>query len=97
MTPYLRLYLAVRAAMEAASGKGINPKVLTIGAEQFAVLHDEDSRVYHEGRANMIFMGMDIQLSTAPNVIQIKGAESHTQSSVVETATKDDTQIGLFD
>lgn len=95
MTPYLKFYLGVREAIEVCYEKGINPRVLTIGTKQFAVLHDEDPRVYQEGCANMVFMGMDIRLDDASNLIRVDEVE--VQVLFIAPKAKDDTQIGLFD
>lgn len=95
MTPYLRFYLAVRESIESASEEGVNPKVLTIGTEQFAVLHDEDPRIYRKDREGMVFMGMDLQLDAAPCLIRIDGV--NVKPPTIEAEPKDDVQIALFD
>lgn len=95
MTPYLRFYLAVRESLESSYDQGVNPKVLTIGTEQFAVLHDEDPRIYRKDRESMVFMGMDLQLNAAPHLIRIDGAD--VKPPTIEDEMKDDVQIALFD
>lgn len=97
MSAYLTFYLAVREILEATYEKGINPKRLTIGAEQFRILHEEDSSVYHEDRPSMVFMGMDIQLSDEPSLIRIDGAEARPKTPIIVPVEVVDVQIGLFD
>lgn len=97
MRPYLKFYLAVREAIEAAYEDKLNPKRLTIGAEQFRILHEEDSSVYHEDQPAMVFMGLDIQLSDEPSLLLIEGAEARPQAPIIVPVERIDEQIGLFD
>lgn len=97
MSAYLTFYLAVREALEAIYEKGLHPRRLTVGVEQFRILHEEDSSVYHEGRSNMVYMGMDIELCDEPSLIRIDGAEATPKKPIIMPVEVVDVQIGLFD
>lgn len=97
MRPYLRFYLAVREAIESAYEKGINPKTLMIGEEEFRILKEEDSAVYQDDRSDMVYMNMDIQLSLESSLIQIDGVKKVVKKSVIVPQEARDVQIALFD
>ena len=97
MRPYLRFYLAVREAIESAYEKGINPKTLMIGEEEFRILKEEDSAIYNDDRSDMVYMNMDIQLSLESSLIQIDGLKKVMKKPIVIPQALSDVQIALFD
>ena len=97
MRPYLRFYLAVREAIESAYEKGINPKTLMIGEEEFRILKEEDSAIYNDDRSDMVYMNMDLQLSLESSIIQIEGLKKVTKKSIAMPQVVSDVQIALFD